>query len=405
MSGKHTELYDVLGVKTDATQDEINKAFRKMARLYHPDKNPGPQAEDMFKKINNANDILSNPEKRQIYDMFGEEGLQGNMGGHDPMSDFFTNAGRQRREAMRVKCKITLEEYFSDTKKKVTIPRDIRCEECDATGFTDKQPHLCTKCNGEGKMKRVIQTASMLQIHEILCQACGGERYDKSATVPRCNKCQGRKTININETIKVDIPRDILKNPITIVPEKGPWVRNNYIDLDIIFELKLSGNYGFTSDRRLIYKMHISFGETICGFKKVLKHPSGRKLLIVCEKGYVIDPTILYKLRGLGICGDLMYLSFIINYPKKVVLPKKKILTFKTLRNALKSSDEILDDDETSDDDDIDSDIDPLDKYILSTLPKFNNNPHSRNDGGDDDDEDSDSGTFNAEGVHGCAHQ
>lgn len=386
-----TELYDVLGLKQDASDTEIRAAYKVLAKKYHPDKNKEPGAEEMFKKVNQANAILSDPEKKKVYDQFGMEGFEAGMGmgeGMDPF-DIFNMMHRQqqqRKPMAQLNHSITLEEYFTKKVITVTIPRKVRCEPCDATGFADKQTHKCKQCKGAGMVMQTIRQGPIIQQIQTPCPVCRGQKIDTTGqSGPKCKECNGQGTIMINEDTEVKVPSNIVVDATTIVKEKGPFVDDVYIDLAVVFKLKMPKDFGMTSDRKLIYTMHINYTETLCGFKRILNHPSGKKILIISERGYIINPYLIYLLERLGFDNDSMYLSFVIHYPETITLPKKKNLTFEALELAIgerrvpnASSD---------------SNIDPEDVYTLSTLTKINNDPRSKeadNDtsGGEDDEDD-----------------
>jgi DnaJ homolog subfamily A member 2 len=390
----NTKFYDLLGLKPNATQDDIKKAYRKLAAKYHPDKNKDAGAEEMFKEISHANEILSDPNKRKLYDQFGEEGVNAGMDDDmDPMASFFNHMhqAQQRRPVAQMQQKITLKEYFTKNFITVTIPRAVRCNDCDATGFNDKKPHLCKKCDGSGISVQIFRNGPFTQQIQQKCPHCNGLKYDMDAMNIKCNTCNAKGTVQINEKVEVPIPPDLVRNPVSIIHEKGPWIENKYIDLAVVFKLKLPKGYGMTSpDKKLIYTMHINYTETICGFRRFINHPSGKKILIISEKGYIINPDHIYSIDRLGFSGDFMYLNFVIHYPEKVIMPKKKSLTYESLE-------EMFGERRISDVNN-DSDIEPENIYTLSTLSKINNNRNANDvdqnsddsDGSDDSDEEYD---------------
>lgn len=369
----HTELYETLGLEPNASNEEIRKAFRKLAMKYHPDKNKDPGAEDIFKKITHAHEILSNPEKREIYDQFGEEGLQSGMGDSmDPMAAFFGRMHQEnnRRMATKKEYNITLDDYFTKKFISIKINRNVRCDSCDATGFTDKKHHQCKHCRGSGVVVKVMQQGPIIQQFQSICPSCNGKKVDTSMTGLICPDCNAQGTKQISEELDVSVPTNILVNPVTIIPDKGDWTENRYIDLAIIFKLRMAKNFSLTSDKKLIYTMHINYPETICGFRRTIEHPNGKNILIVSEKGYIINPDNIYFIDRLGFNDDVMYLSFIIHYPEKISIPTSKtLLSFRSLEMILGERNEpnLVND----------SGIDPENIYTLSTLNKINNNPRA----------------------------
>lgn len=395
----HTELYDILGVKPDASQDDIKKAFKKLAIKYHPDKNHSPEASEMFKKIANANEILSDSEKRKIYDQYGEEGLKAEMTNDiDPMmAEMLRRMGQhQQEEVKKIVRKLKLEDYF--TKKNVTIKvnRKVKCEKCNATGFTDKISRKCKQCDGQGVVTHVTQQGPMIQQIQIICPTCKGKKCDVNMSTNanlKCSHCKTKGMIHVKEELQVDIPVDITRRPLTIVPGKGPWINNKYIGLAVIFNLKMSKGYGMSSDKKLIYTMHINYTETMCGFERIIDHPSGKKILIVSEKGYIINPHHIYIFDKLGFNNDFMYLTFVIHYPERISMPTlKKNLTYTNLESVF--GERYVPNFENGDS--IESEI----VYILSTIKKINNNPHTKTEqreDSDDDEENNDSDSDNEE--------
>lgn len=386
MNQSHTELYEILGLKSDASEAAIKNAYKLMARKYHPDKNKEPGAEEMFKKINQANAVLSDPEKKRIYDQFGLEGFEAGMGdGMDPMSDIINMMRAQqmnRRPMQQINYELSLKDYF--TKKSVTVKyqRNLKCEACDATGFTDKVPHKCKKCNGVGVILQRIQQGPMIQQVQMACPQCKGQKFDTNASSNlKCKSCNCQGTTTVNENLEVKIPTNILDRRAcqVIENEKGHWVDGKYIDLLVGFTLKPSKEFSLTSNHKLAHIMHINYTETICGFRRIIDHPSGKKILIISEKGNIINPDNLYVLDGIGLNNDAMYLTLVINYPEKITLPKNAKLSFESLEMACgerKVANAPYD-----------IDIDPENVFTLSVLTKINNSRHNSNATDSDDDD------------------
>ena len=393
------DFYKILGIERSATERDIKTAYKKLAKKYHPDINKTEGSLEMFKKINNAYEVLSDAEKRNLYDQYGEEGLQrGGFGGAgddfmDPMGFFTRMKQQQQRPAQQVQHVINLDEYFTKKKVTITLQKNTKCESCDATGFTDKQKHNCKQCGGLGVITQNIPIGPrMSQQIQMPCHTCKGHKTDQTLADIKCGLCNATGTSQKNETIDVDIPRDITKNPITRLHGAGSWHDESYIDLVIIFKLKMQKYFSITSDKKLIYTMHINYPETVCGFRRVIHHPSGQEKLIVAERGYVINPDHIYILDGLGFNGDSMYLNFVIKYPETITIPKNKVLNFKTLDAAM--GDRFMADSPEH------IQFDPINIYTLSKTKKINNNPRSKNDYESDDDD--------AEPMHEqqqCVHQ
>jgi molecular chaperone DnaJ len=221
MAAEVKDFYKTLGVNKDAPQDEIKKAFRKLARKYHPDLNPGNKvAEQKFKELNEAYEVLSDPKKRAEYDQFGSApfgsggpGFEGfraydsrgtfDMGGFgDIFADLFSAGGRPEARYtkgpdMIMQLALSLEEAFSGVTKPISFRREVACKTCNSTGAEASQ--MCDVCKGEGNIKTAKGFFKMAQP----CNACGGT--GRRATKVRA-ACGGKGTILQTETLKVKIP-------------------------------------------------------------------------------------------------------------------------------------------------------------------------------------------------------
>lgn len=222
------DYYEVLGVSRDASQEEIKKAYRKLARKYHPDVNPGDKsAEEKFKEVKEAYDVLSNPDKRARYDQFGHAGTDdngfggadfGDFGGFGDIFDMFFGGGgfgggRARQNAprkgsdLRVDLEITFEEAAFGTKKEVTVPRLEECPECNGSGTAPgTHPETCDVCKGTGQV-RINQKTPFGHFQTIkTCTECHGT--GKINRHP-CDKCYGQGRVRRRRKIKVEIPAGV----------------------------------------------------------------------------------------------------------------------------------------------------------------------------------------------------
>lgn len=210
------DYYEVLGVGKSASDDELKKAFRRLAMKYHPDRNQGDAAaEGKFKEINEAYDVLADNEKRAIYDQYGHEGLQrggGGAGGFgaggfsdvfgDIFSDIFGGGGRgQRRGAnLRYNIELTLEEAAFGTETQIRIPKLQECATCDGSGSAgDKPPSGCTTCGGAGQVR-------MQQGFFTLQQTCPQCRGRGVIITDPCKSCRGAGRVRAEKTLEIKIP-------------------------------------------------------------------------------------------------------------------------------------------------------------------------------------------------------
>lgn len=209
--------YEVLGVERNAGEQEIKKAYRKLARQYHPDVNPGDKgAEEKFKEVTEAYDVLSDPEKRARYDQFGHadpsQGGFGDAGGFGDIFDmFFGGGGGQRRGGpqrgsdLRYSMSLSFEEAVFGVEKEIQIPRDETCTDCQGSGAAPgTHPTTCSQCHGSGQVK-VTQRTPFGQIQTArTCPTCHGEGRTVSSP---CPSCHGQGKVRKVKTIKISIPQ------------------------------------------------------------------------------------------------------------------------------------------------------------------------------------------------------
>jgi len=224
MSAKR-DYYEVLGVDRQATDTDIKKAFRRLARQYHPDVNKSPDAEARFKEINEAYEVLSDSDKRSVYDRFGHAGPQAGFGGfgdfagfggiEDIFESFFggvrtgttARRGPTRGADLRFDLTIQFEEAIFGAEKEIIVPRHEVCPQCQGSGAEPgTQPIRCPQCNGTGEVRRQQQTFLGSFVQVTTCPRCQGER--EIVTSP-CTRCRGRKVVEVERTMSVKIPAGV----------------------------------------------------------------------------------------------------------------------------------------------------------------------------------------------------
>jgi molecular chaperone DnaJ len=231
------DYYDVLGVDEDAPEDEIKKAYRKKAKKYHPDMNPDldqEEAEEKFKEVTEAYEVLSDPDKRAQYDRFGHTGPSQGFDFNDQdrerarsaFSDssfddifdmFFGQGGRRGRsssktaaqqgESLERKLRISLEDAAKGTQVKFTIPRFVKCGRCDGSGVKPgSSKRTCSHCNGRGEIRQKQQTMLGSFVNVQTCPKCGGsgEIIDDP-----CPKCRGEGRVKEKSEISVKVPAGV----------------------------------------------------------------------------------------------------------------------------------------------------------------------------------------------------
>ncbi len=224
------DYYEVLGVDRTADKDTLKRAFRKLAQKYHPDVNKSPEAEAMFKEINEAYQVLSDDQKRAIYDRFGHDGLQGSAGFNDFSGGFgdlgsifeeiFGSMGmgmgggrrtrnQPRRGAdLRVDIRLSFEEAVFGTDREIEIPRTETCDHCGGSGAEPPtSPVTCATCGGSGEVRRRQQSPLFgTVITATTCPSCGGS----GEVIPSpCTQCHGSKRVRVSRKLNVKIPAGV----------------------------------------------------------------------------------------------------------------------------------------------------------------------------------------------------
>lgn len=262
MSGKR-DYYETLNVGRNATKDEIRKAYRNLARQYHPDVNKSPDAEGKFKEINEAYEVLSDDDKRVRYDRFGHAGVNngtgdfsgfggfGGFGGFDDiLNEFFggfstgfgssasaARRGPRRGADLRYDLKITFEEAIFGCEKDIEVARHETCPHCKGTGAEPgTNPVRCNQCNGTGEVRRVQQSFLGSFVNVSTCPKCQGE--GEVITTP-CQQCKGEKKVRLSRMIKVKIPPGVDSGTQIRLASEGESGVNNgppgnlYVVLDV----------------------------------------------------------------------------------------------------------------------------------------------------------------------------
>ena len=232
MAENKRDYYEVLGVDKNASADEIKKAYRKSAMKYHPDRNPGDkEAEEKFKELGEAYEVLSDPEKKSRYDQFGFAGVDpnygagaggfnGGFGGFGDFGDlgdifgsFFGGGSRQssrngprRGENVGARLDLTFEEAAFGAEKEVTAKRIENCAACNGSGSSDGKIETCSQCQGRGQVYTVRSVMGMQMQTQTTCPQCSGR--GKIVKNP-CNTCRGKGKVYRNQKVKVNVPAGI----------------------------------------------------------------------------------------------------------------------------------------------------------------------------------------------------
>ena len=319
------KYYNIFGVGRNATAEEIRKVYRKLVIKLHPDKGGDP---GKFEEMQNAYEVLTDPQKREVYDKYGEEGLKKGMGDtmdFDPFS-FFGGFGGGHRNTKR-KCKgkmvqlhVTLEEAYNGGRKEGEFTKRIICPKCKGNGSANPNDKTtCSGCRGKGVKTVVQKMGNMMFQSQSPCDECNGEG---TIIKEKCKECKGQKVKNIKHKFKVDIDKGVPDGHRYTFKEEGdqfPDVDNG----DLIIEIYLDKHKDFIrKGADLIYKCEITLLQALTGLKIVITHLDGRKILIFSKPGEIIKPLTLKTVKELGMpffnspyrFGHL-YIDFQIDFP------------------------------------------------------------------------------------------
>jgi molecular chaperone DnaJ len=311
MSAATKEYYDILGVNKDASTDDIKKAYRKLARKFHPDLNPGDKAaEKKFKEVNEAYEILSDPKKREEYDQFGKaafEGAQGfegfrsqdfgfGFGGgtDDIFSDIFSSF-RQEDVSMQgadleTSMDITLEEAFRGATKSITLKREVSCSSCGSSGAESSQ--VCSRCKGAGS---VTQSRGVFRLSQP-CPACKG---NGRVVTKVCSTCRGKGSTASTGTVKVKIPPGADTGSRLRLKGMGGAGQKGGPPGDLYIELAVKLHPVFTRAGTSVYvDVPVTFKEAVLGGKIKVPTLDGSVTMTLPEG---TDSGKKFKLKGKGI--------------------------------------------------------------------------------------------------------
>lgn len=318
------DFYEILGISRNADATEIKKAYRKLALQYHPDKNPGDkQAEEKFKQVSEAYEVLKDPEKRRRYDQFGQSGLKGGFEGFGGFEfdlgdalrtfraaagfgfgDFFGTSSQVRSQRTRIRgsdlqirLELTLEEIATGVTKKIKLKRHVKCETCDGSGLKrGSSPDVCPLCRGTGEIRQASRTIFGQFINIKTCSECGGE--GKVIKDP-CTSCYGDGRVKTESTISVNIPAGIATgNYITLRGEGHSGPRGGPAgDAIIIIEEKEHSDFERHGDD-ILYDLYLSFSQVALGDEVEVPTLDGKARLSIAsgtQSGKIL------RMRGKGI--------------------------------------------------------------------------------------------------------
>ncbi len=357
------DYYEVLGVSRKASQDEIKSAYRKAAKKYHPDLNKeSPQAEEKFKELSEAYEVLMDSEKRQLYDQYGFAGVQQQWGGEgfdwsrftrfsdieDIFADFFGGRGfgggfggsifdqffqtRERARPsrgsdLRYDIEISLREAALGGRKTIKIPRRIPCNKCDGTGAEGGRMTTCPECNGQGRISRTQRRGFSQFVTISTCPKCHGRGQWAEK---KCKVCNGRGDQQETSTLSVDIPAgayDGLSLRLTGKGEPGP---KGTPPGDLYLVIHIAEDETFDRDGEdLIVTVSVTYSQAALGADIEVPTLDGKVALTVPPG---TQSHTIFKLRGKGLPslrgrgkGD-EYVRVIIKTPDRLNAEERKLI-------------------------------------------------------------------------------
>lgn len=334
---KETKFYDILGVKPGCSPEDLKKAYRKLALKYHPDKNPNEG--ERFKQISQAYEVLSDPEKKRIYDQGGEQALKegGVSGGFSSPMDLFDmffggggfGGGRARRERRGKdvvhQLSVSLEELYKGTLRKLALQKNVICDKCEGRGGKVGAVEQCPTCRGTGMQVQIQQLGpGIIQQVQSMCTDCRGtgERINPK---DRCKHCQGRKTIKDRKILEVHVDAGMNDGQKIIFNGEGDQ-EPGYEPGDIIVVLDEKEHSVFKRlGNDLFLRMEILLVEALCGFQKVIKTLDDRDLVITAIPGEVTRHSEVKYIANEGMPyyknpmdKGRMLVQFIVNFPSEI---------------------------------------------------------------------------------------
>lgn len=349
----NSDYYGILGVSKDTNNQEIKKAYRKLAMKYHPDRNKSADAENKFKDISTAYAVLSNPEKRKIYDQYGQAGIDGKfstedifrganfeeilrgiggIGGFGNIFDSFfgssTSRDSYRGQDLRYDIELTLEQAYRGETLNITIPRNVKCEYCTGSGAARGfSPVTCSNCRGRGQVQ---VTRSVGFARFVSVQNCSNCRGRGQIIEKPCNKCKSLGILEKKQKVELNIPSGVDEGSRIRLRGYGDVISGTGQagDLYVITHMKQHDLF-IRDNENLIHEIEIDFPTAVLGGEVFiptldksakLKIPSGTQ-----------NQTI-FKLKGKGFpringfgTGDFL-VKVNVHIPKKINSKQRKLI-------------------------------------------------------------------------------
>lgn len=320
------DYYKVLGVARDADDRQLKKAYRKLSKQYHPDKNPNDDtAHQKFVEVSEAYEVLSDAETRKIYNQYGHDGVekhkQGGQrpGGHDPFDIFnrffggggHFQQGQRRGPNMEVRIEVPLRDFYNGAEHEFKIEKQAICQKCDGSGSQDGQRETCSRCAGHGMVLQKHQLApGIFQQMQRQCDACGGQG---STVKHKCKTCDGNRVIREEEAHELSIEKG-MPNGARVTYENEADESPDWAAGDLIVQVvekspalgqedahRTDGTFFRRKDQNLFWREVLSLREAWMGdWTRNVTHLDGHTVRLARKRGEVIQPGTVDVIDGEG---------------------------------------------------------------------------------------------------------
>ncbi len=345
---KETKFYDMLGVETTATNEQLKKSYRKLALKFHPDKNP--EGAEKFKEISQAYEVLSDEKKRKLYDQGGEQALkEGGMGGefHSPFDifDMFFGGGRRRQPGEKQRgrdtvhqIKVTLEDLYNGTTRQLSVQRNVICSGCNGIGGKEGSVEKCKTCQGTGIFVKLRQIGpGMVQQIQQPCHECG-QTGEKIKEKDRCKKCSGKKIVKEKKILECHVDKGMKDGQkITFRGEADQAPNTEPGDIVIVLDEQEHDTFK-RNGSDLVMNIDITLVEALCGFKRTVKTLDARTLLLTSHPGEVVKPGELKCVEEEGmpvykhsILKGSLVVKFDVKFPENNWIANEKLSNLEKL--------------------------------------------------------------------------